>query len=81
MPRKKAARPTLPIAPTRLRSHRRFAGYPRRVADEMEAASIRAITIDYQKSLEAAMKALTLWSHGCERRDGGELIRRGASRR
>jgi hypothetical protein len=51
---------------------------PRRVADEMEAAGIESLSIDYQSSLGTAMKALSLWSHGCEGALTSELARRGA---
>jgi hypothetical protein len=51
---------------------------PRRVADEMEAAGIESLPIDYQISLQNAMKSLTLWSHGCEGALTSELARRGA---
>jgi hypothetical protein len=51
---------------------------PRRVADEMHDAGIQSLSIDYQCSLQSAMKALTLWSHGCEGALTAELTRRGA---
>ena len=36
----------------------------------MHDAGIQSLSIDYQCSLQSAMKALTLWSHGCEGADG-----------
>ena len=67
MPRKKSSQTHSPQSLRRVCDHiDALLATPRRVADEMEAAGIRSIPIDYQKSLEAAMKVLTLWSHGCE---------------
>jgi hypothetical protein len=51
---------------------------PRRVADEMETAGIESLSVDYQSSLETAMKSLSRWSHGCENALTLELGRRGA---
>ena len=51
---------------------------PRRVADSMTDAGITVLPIDYQSSLEGAMKALNLWGHGCEAALTDELVRRGA---
>lgn len=53
---------------------------PRRTADEMERASIETLQIDYQSSLENAMKGLSLWEHGCQIALTDELHRRGAFR-
>ena len=79
MPRKKSNEKHSPQSLRRVCDHiNTLLATPRRVADEMETAGIESLPIDYQSSLDHAMRDLNLWSHGCEGALTLELSRRGA---